>query len=86
MVGGFISGSALLILLSQIKVVLGIQVSATDNWGQVVSIVEQLPLAHVSTLALGGIGFIVLLGSRYFLAPWLVQRGMASTVPPWPCV
>jgi SulP family sulfate permease len=78
-VGGFISGSALLILLSQIKVVLGIQVSATDNWGQVVSIVEQLPLAHASTLALGGIGFIVLLGSRYFLAPWLVQRGMASS-------
>jgi sulfate permease, SulP family len=48
-IGGFISGSALLILLSQIKLLLGIQVHASSSWDLLLSTLEQLPQTNLRT-------------------------------------
>ena len=78
-IGGFISGSALLILLSQIKLLLGIQVHASSSWGLLVSTLEQLPQTNLRTAFIGLLGMLILLLSRIFLARQLVLRGVSSS-------
>ena len=75
-VGGFISGSALLILLSQARLLLGVQVHESSSWGQSVATLAQLPNANPTTLLLGGLGMGVLIFSRTLLARWLAQKGV----------
>ena len=67
-VSGFIAGSALTILLSQAKLLLGVQIQAASNWGLWVSTLQQLPFANGSTMVVGGAGIVVLLLSRLLLA------------------
>ena len=67
-VSGFITGSALIILLSQAQLLLGVQVHASSNWGLLVSTLEQLRYASGSTMLVGATGIVVLLLSRILLA------------------
>jgi SulP family sulfate permease len=75
-VSGFISGSALLIMVSQIKLLLGVQVHAASTWGQLGSSLEQLPHANPATLLISAAGIAVLLFSRIWLARILVLKGV----------
>lgn len=75
-VSGFISGSALLILISQVKLLLGVQVRAASTWGQLRSTVEQMPDANLPTLMMGCVGVCVLLFCRLWLARLLAFTGV----------
>jgi SulP family sulfate permease len=76
-VSGFISGSALLILVSQLRLLLGVEVHAATSWGQLQAIALQLPRANAPTVLLGIAGIAVLLVSRAWMAGWLVAWGVA---------
>jgi len=76
-IGGFISGSALLILLSQFKLLLGIEIHASSSWDLLISTVEKWPQTNVCTALIGGLGVVFLSGSRLFLARGLALRGVA---------
>jgi len=78
-VSGFISGSALLILVSQTTLLLGVQVHVAGTWGQLRATLEQLPHANLTTLLLGGVGMGVLWLSRSVLARMLVHWGVVHT-------
>lgn len=75
-VGGFISGSALLIVLTQLKVLLGLQIVAATPWGQIVAVANQLGQFHTATLALSGLSIAVLVFSRSRLSGKLVRWGV----------
>lgn len=75
-VSGFISGSALLILVSQLRLLLGLDVRSATTWGQLHSIQMQLPNANPTTLFLGGVGITVLMVSRKWASHWLVAWGV----------
>lgn len=77
-ISGFISGSALLILLSQFKLLLGIQTHAASSWGLLIATLDQLPQTNGCTLLIGGLGVVFLSGSRLLLARGLEMRGVAS--------
>jgi SulP family sulfate permease len=74
-VSGFIAGSALLILLSQISLLLGVPVHASSSWEQLLLTLKQLPHANPTTLMLSGVGLGVLL-LRALLARVLIQKGV----------
>ncbi len=77
-VSGFISGSALLILMSQIRLLLGVQVHGASTWEQLRSTLEQVPHSNLATLALGGVGVLLLLAARRSLARLLVHWGVSQ--------
>ena len=75
-VSGFIAGSALLILLSQIGLLLGLKVHAASSWDQLRLTLEQLPHANPTTVLLGALGMAVLLLARTTLARFLSLMGV----------
>lgn len=77
-ISGFISGSALLILLSQTRYLLGIAPASDEPWAVLCALFEQLPYSHGPTLLIGLIALLVLAFARYLLAPLLVRLGVAS--------
>lgn len=76
-VSGFISGSAWLILISQLKLLLGVSAAGVGAWGQLSSTLAQLPQAHLPTVALAAAAVVVLVAGRTALAPALVRWGVA---------
>lgn len=76
-VSGFISGSAWLILISQLKLLLGVSAAGVGAWGQLSSTLTQLPQAHLPTVALAVAAVVLLMAARRALAPALVQWGVA---------
>jgi SulP family sulfate permease len=75
-VNGFIAGSAFLILLSQLKLLLGMEIQGASAWAQLESAFDQRHHANLTTLLLGGVGMIVLLLSRTYLAKLLVWQSV----------
>lgn len=75
-VSGFISGSALLIVLSQLKVLLGLHPQGSHAWSLVVSLVHQLPHVHLTTVVLSAVSVAVLVGARSGLAALLMRLGV----------
>lgn len=76
-VSGFISGSAWLIFISQMKLLLGVSAPGVGAWGQLSATVTQLPQAHVPTVALAVVSVAVLVAARSALAPLLTRWGVA---------
>ena len=76
-VSGFIAGSAFLILLSQIKLLLGVNVQGSGPWAQLASTLAQLPLANHATLVLGSMGLLILFLSRVLLTKQLIRTGVS---------
>jgi SulP family sulfate permease len=72
-VSGFISGSAVLIIVSQLKFLLGVQASGANSWQALQSLVAHLPQTNQVTALLAGVALVWLLLSRYGLVP-LAQR------------
>ena len=67
-VSGFISGSAVLIVISQIKYLLGLSVNAADTWSMVATLGSALHNAKAPTVALAGVALAWLAFSRLGLA------------------
>ena len=76
-ISGFISGSAVLIVLSQLKYLLGIHPDSGHVWTLLLSVVEQLPHSHGPTLIIGLSALAVLAFARNRLAGLLKGWGMA---------
>lgn len=74
----FITASAILISLGQLKGITGIAVEGSTAWQQVNSIVQSAHSVHLPTLALGVGSLIFLLLMRRFLLPLLAPLGLSA--------
>ncbi len=77
-VSGFISGSAILIVISQIKSLLGLKVVGANTWQTLFSIAESLPRTNPVTLLIGSTALLVLYASRKWLGVVLGWIGVSS--------
>ena len=77
-VSGFISGSAVLIIISQFKLLLGVKASGLNTWQVVYSLYENASRTNPTTLLIGCIALLVLYSSRKWLATALVRIGFST--------
>ena len=77
-VSGFISGSAVLIVISQLKSLLGIKVSGADTWQIMLSIYRNIGQTNLVTLLIAGLSIVLLHASRQWLASALTRSGLSS--------
>ncbi len=77
-VSGFISGSAVLIIISQLKFLLGIQAGGGTSWQALQALLAHLGQTNLATLALASVAMLWLLLSRYGLVKWAVRLGVAA--------
>ena len=74
-VSGFISGAAVLILISQLKVLFGLDVHGKDMWELFVSTVQSISHSNATTALIGIASFSILLFSKYYLGGMLQSVG-----------
>jgi SulP family sulfate permease len=77
-ISGFISGSAILIIVSQVKFLLGLHLGGAGGWQALVELATHANEANPATLALGGISLLLLFAATRWLAAVLVARGVAA--------
>ena len=77
-VSGFISGSAVLIIISQLKLLLGVPAGGATSWQALQSTLVHLGQANPATLALSVIAMLWLLLSRYGLMKVAIRHGLAA--------
>jgi len=75
-ISGFISGSAVLIIISQLKYLTGVAPHGASSGELLLDLVKNLPQAHLPTLAIGLLAFAILAFVRLTLAGWLVRVGL----------
>lgn len=79
-VSGFISGSAVLIIVSQLKLLLGVQAIGSNSWQSLLSLISHLDQTNPATATLAGVALLWLMLSRYGLVAlarrmgWNVRR------------
>jgi SulP family sulfate permease len=73
---GFISGSAVLIVISQAKLLLGLTVQGNSTWELVLATVRSLPDYSPATVTIALAALLLLLLSRSQLARWLQSGGV----------
>ena len=76
-VSGFISGSAVLILLSQLRLLFGVPAQGPDTLSQLNALVAHLGASNPVTLTLGGLGIVILLATKTGLVQLLCRWGVA---------
>ncbi len=76
-VSGFISGSAVLILISQFKLLIGLDVHGKDSLQLLIATVQGLPHLRPVTALIGVLALVTLLFFRHALGPLLRRAGMA---------
>jgi sulfate permease, SulP family len=79
-VNGFISGAALLIIISQLNPLLGTHAQGDNTFSLVVSLTNALPTLNLFATTLGGATLILLLLSRKYTQPLLVRAGVHSNL------
>ncbi len=77
-ISGFISGSAVLIVISQLKYLSGIAVTGTSTWQVLQLLVSRSAEANPATLTMSAVALGTLLLARHSLASWLMHLGMRS--------
>ena len=77
-VSGFISGSAVLIIISQLKLLLGVQASGSNSWQALQSLLAHAAQANMATVALSIAALVWLLLSRYGLPRLAQHLGLAK--------
>ena len=77
-ISGFISGSAILIVLSQIKFLLGIPAAGNSSWQVLASLAENFSRFSRITLVVGSVALILLFATRLWLARGLVAVGIGT--------
>lgn len=78
-VSGFISGSAVLIVISQLKFLLGITAGGANTWQVLRSLYENLPRTNPATALIGSIALVTLALSRRWLVLTAAQLGWSTT-------
>lgn len=76
-VSGFISGSAILIVISQLKFLLGVSTTGSSTWQTVRTLYEHAALANPTTLTIGLSALVSLYAARIWLARALTRVGMS---------
>ena len=79
-ISGFISGSAVVIAIGQLKHLLGLRVPSSSTWETLRGLVQALPQTNLTTLALGLGSLVFLVVARRYLAGWLVKLGAQPKV------
>ncbi len=77
-ISGFISGSAILIIVSQLKFILGVTPGKGDTWQIVGELLARLGEAHAPTLAIGIPALLLLAFVRFGLGGLLVRAGLSK--------
>lgn len=77
-VSGFITGSTVLIVISQIKSLLGVHASGTSTWQTVSALIHSAPQANPTTMLIGGIALFVLYAARKWLPALLMRLGLSA--------
>jgi len=77
-ISGFISGSAVLIVVSQLKYLLGIAPQGESSGEVLLDLLTRLGESHLPTLAIGLTALVLLLVVRSLLAGWLVRAGLSA--------
>ncbi len=77
-ISGFISGSAVLIVLSQIKFLLGISPQGSNSWQVLTSLFENYSKTNQVTLTIGASALVLLYAARRWLAGALVRVGVSK--------
>ncbi len=75
-ISGFISGSAVLIIISQMKYLLGVAPHGASSGEMLLDLIRVLPQVHLPTLLIGVLALCVLATVRVALAGWLVKAGL----------
>lgn len=76
-ISGFISASAVLIALGQVKHILGVESSAGNALELIAELAQRAPQANAATLAVGMASLLFLVASGWFVAPLLERIGLA---------
>lgn len=83
-VSGFISGSAVLIIISQLKLLLGIQAGSGNSWQTLLAVLAHLGQSNPATAVLGAVALVWLALSRYGLVRWATRLGVKkATAEVW---
>lgn len=77
-ISGFISGSAILIAVGQVKHLLGVKAGGTDVLDTVAQLVRAVPHTNGVTLGIGAGSVVFLVLARKYLAVWLVRAGASA--------
>lgn len=77
-ISGFISGSAVLIVVSQLKYLLGIASQGESSGEVLLDLLGRLGESHLPTLTIGLTALVLLLVVRSALAGWLVRAGLRA--------
>ena len=77
-ISGFISGSAVLIMISQMKYLLGVSVHGANSGEVVLDLLSKLADSHLPTLLIGLSALAFLLFVRYGLTTLLLKVGLAA--------
>lgn len=75
-VSGFISASAIVIAVGQVRHILGVEASGHSLPERIGALASGVGAANASTVLVGGTALAFLWWSRSALAPWLRRRGM----------
>jgi len=75
-VSGFISGSAVLIVVSQLRLLVGVQAHGADSWSLLLATYQALPGLNPATTLVAAGGLLALLFSRYLLGGLLQRLGL----------
>jgi len=79
-ISGFISGSAILIVVGQLQHLMGVKVAGADVFETVVGLVHALPQTRPVTLAIGLGSLLFLWAARRFMAQTLTRMGLPAKV------
>lgn len=77
-ISGFITGSAVLIAVGQLKYILGVKVAASTVLETLAGLVKALPQTQPVTLAIGVSSLLFLLLARRYLAQFLTRLGVPA--------
>jgi SulP family sulfate permease len=77
-VSGFISGSAVLIIISQLKFLLGIEAQGAHSWQALQALLQHLDQRNPATVLLASAALLCLLVSRYGLHALALRLGLAA--------
>lgn len=78
-ISGFITGSALLIAVGQLKFIFGVKVAAGASvFSQAMALLKALPDIHGPTFAIGAASLAFLWGARRYLAAVLTKAGVPA--------
>lgn len=75
-ISGFITGSAVVIAIGQLKYLLGVRLPTASTWETLRGLVQALPQTNLTTLALGAGSVVFLVVARRYLAGWMVRMGV----------